>query len=240
MPLLRCPKFLRCPAADACNFERGYSLILFLPPSAALDLRPTSARLICTPPPHTRRGDPCGRPPRLAPHLLPHSRRAGCTHPAALLVLCHCEVSAYTGCGNPHPPVPHLLLCFRRGRCPCCGAQNFCAAPRRTLVILNAATRSFCFFRHRRRWICAPHRPVSYALPHPTPVGATLAVAHPGSHRTYCHTPIRRGALTPPPSSHCVIAKPVRTLAVAIYAPCTALSSLRLGHSPPPHPTKMR
>ena len=118
MPLLRCPKFLRCPATDACNFERGYSLILFLPPSAALDLRPTSARLVCTPPPHT--------------------------------------------------------------------------------------------------------------------VGATLAVARPGSHRTYCHTPVGRGALTPPPSSHCVIAKPVRTLAVAICAPCTALSSSRKGHSPPP------
>ena len=136
------------------------------------------------------------------------------------------------------PPAPHLLLCFRRGRYPCCGAQKFCAAPRRTLVILNAATRSFCFFRHRRRWICVPHRPVSYALPHPTPVGATLAVAHPGSHRTYCHTPVGRGALTPPPSSHCVIAKPVRTLAVAIYAPCTALPSLRKGHSPPPAPQK--
>ena len=113
MPLLRCPKFLRCPAMDACNFERGYSLILFLPPSAALDLRPTSARLVCTPPPHTRRGDPCGRPPRLAPHLLPHSHRAGCTHPAALLALCHYKASAHTGCGNPHPPAPHSPPCVR-------------------------------------------------------------------------------------------------------------------------------
>ena len=169
MPLLRCPKFLRCPATDACNFERGYSLILFLPPSAALDLRPTSARLVCTPPLHTCRGDPRGRPPRLAPHLLPHSHRAGCTHPAALLVLCHCEpVTDVTGCSNPHPLVPHLLLCFRRGRCP-------------------------------RR---------------PEPV------------------------LHHPRVKHHVIAKPVRTLAVAIRAPCTALPSLRKGHSPPP--TKMR
>ena len=149
-------------------------------------------------------------PPRA--HPLPCSERGRCLYrlvwscTAPLAKNCHCEASAHTGCGNPHPPVPHLLLCFRRGRCPCCGAQNFCAALRPTLVILNAATRSFCFFRHRRRSICAPHWPVSYALPHSTPVGATLAVARPGSHRTYCHTPIGRGALTPPPSSYCVIA----------------------------------
>ena len=129
-------------------------------------------------------------PPRA--HPLPCSQRGRCLYrlvwscTAPLAKNRHCEASAHTGCSNPHPPVPHLLLCFRRGRCPCRGAQNFCAAPRRTLVILNAATRSFCFFRHRRRWICAPHRPVSYALPHPTPVGATLAVARPGSHRTPC------------------------------------------------------
>ena len=33
----------------------------------------------------------------------------------------------------------------------CCGAQNFCAASRRALEILTAATRSPRFIRHRRR-----------------------------------------------------------------------------------------
>ena len=36
--------------------------------------------------------------------------------------------------------------------CPCCGGQNFCAALRRTLEILTAATRSPCLFCRRRRF----------------------------------------------------------------------------------------
>ena len=46
---------------------------------------------------------------------------------------------------------------MRRARWSCCGAQNFCAALRRTLEILTAATRSFRFIRHRRRSIHSPH-----------------------------------------------------------------------------------
>ena len=43
--------------------------------------------------------------------------------------------------------------------CPCCGAQNFCAALRRTLEILTAATRSPRFFCHWQRSARSP-RPV--------------------------------------------------------------------------------
>ena len=46
-----------------------------------------------------------------------------------------------------------------RGRgdgCPCCGAQNFCAALRRTLEILTAATRSPRFSCHRQRSVRSP------------------------------------------------------------------------------------
>ena len=73
----------------------------------------------------------------------------------------------YKGCGEESPshgfavPAP-----FRQGGrgdggcgCPCCGAQNFCAALRRTLKILTAATRSPRFFCHRQRSVRSPHRP---------------------------------------------------------------------------------
>ena len=40
---------------------------------------------------------------------------------------------------------------FRGRRASCCGAQNFCAALRRALEILTAATRSAPCIRHRRR-----------------------------------------------------------------------------------------
>ena len=43
--------------------------------------------------------------------------------------------------------------------CPCCGGQNFCAALRRTLEILTAATRSPRFFCHWQRSARSP-RPV--------------------------------------------------------------------------------
>ena len=44
MTLLRCPKFLRCLAADAPNFDRGHSLTSLLLPLAALSSLPTSPR----------------------------------------------------------------------------------------------------------------------------------------------------------------------------------------------------
>ena len=48
--------------------------------------------------------------------------------------------------------------------CPCCGAQNFCAALRRTLEILTAATRSPRFIRHRRRSDRSPRARCSLAM----------------------------------------------------------------------------
>ena len=48
---------------------------------------------------------------------------------------------------------------FRRGRWSCCGTQNFCAALRRTLEILTAATRSLRFLCHWQRSVRSPHRP---------------------------------------------------------------------------------
>ena len=61
------------------------------------------------PPPAALRRFPC--PPGFAPHSLPRTRRAGCPHPTVpdlhrtSCKRCHCEASAHTGCGNPHPPV---------------------------------------------------------------------------------------------------------------------------------------
>ena len=52
-----------------------------------------------------------------------------------------------------------------RGRgCPCCGAQNFCAASRRTLEILTAATRSPRFFCHWQRSVCSPRARCALAM----------------------------------------------------------------------------
>ena len=48
--------------------------------------------------------------------------------------------------------------------CPCCGAQNFCAALRRTLEILTAATRSPRFIRHRRRSDRSPRARCALAM----------------------------------------------------------------------------
>ena len=57
MTLLRCPKFLRCLAADTGNFDRGHSLTSLLLPLAALSSLPTSARSrACTNFPVIRRG----------------------------------------------------------------------------------------------------------------------------------------------------------------------------------------
>ena len=46
--------------------------------------------------------------------------------------------------------------------CPCCGAQNFCAALRRTLEILTAATRSPRFLCH---WQRSPRSPRALCAP---------------------------------------------------------------------------
>ncbi len=58
---------------------------------------------------------------------------------------------------SPHRPGRTGFPVMRRAGWSCCGAQNFCAALRRTLEILTAATRSFRFIRHRRRSIHSPH-----------------------------------------------------------------------------------
>ena len=86
-----------------------------------------------------------------SPHPLPRTRAAGCSHPALQIYLVGTDAPV-----RPYRP-------FRRGRCPCCGARNFCAALRRTLEILTAATRSLRFIRHWRRSVRSPHRP---APPH--------------------------------------------------------------------------
>ena len=106
---------------------------------------------------------------------------------------------------RPRRPAPRTIYrALRRGRWSCCGAQNFCAALRRTLKILAAATRSSRFIRHRRRSIRSPHRPA----------------------RT-CTAPLVKNR---------VIAKPVRTLAVAIRTPRPyRLPYLKGGNFHPPH-----
>ena len=74
------------------------------------------------------------------------------------------EKRRISGAGSANPPgaaaklVYVKILCLAlvadapaKGRSPCCGAQNFRAALRRTLEILTAATRSPRCIRHRRR-----------------------------------------------------------------------------------------
>ena len=64
--------------------------------------------------------------------------------------------------GKSLPPLPKG---GDRGRgCPCCGAQNFCAASRRTLEILTAATRSPRFFCHWQRSVCSPRARCALAM----------------------------------------------------------------------------
>ncbi len=48
----------------------------------------------------------------------------------------------------------------------CCGAQNFCAALRRALEILTAATRSPCFICHWQRTALSPPQHPSGFAPH--------------------------------------------------------------------------
>ena len=48
--------------------------------------------------------------------------------------------------------------------CPCCGAQNFCAALRRALEILTAATRSPRFFCHWQRSARSPRARCALAM----------------------------------------------------------------------------
>ena len=78
-------------------------------------------------------------------------------------------VTDVTGCGNPFP------LDFVQGYygCPCCGAQNFCAALRRTLEILTAATCSLRFLCHWQRSVRSPHRPAPCTTCNP-PYGRPL------------------------------------------------------------------
>ena len=81
------------------------------------------------------------------------------TAPLAKIPVIAKPVTDVTGCGNP------FSSSLKQGYYgwSCSGAQNFCAALRRTLEILTAATRSPRFLRHRRRSIRSPHRPASPA-----------------------------------------------------------------------------
>ena len=135
-----------------------------------------------------------------------------------------------------------FLQTLRRAAWSCCGAQNFCAALRRTLKILTAATRSPRFSCHWQRSVRSPHRP---ALPHPckTPchcepvtdvTGVAIRPPRPIRRGRRPRRPAPQGFLLPSvgadasvrppalyrtPCKNRVIAKPVRTLAVAIRAP---------------------
>ena len=84
------------------------------------------------------------------------------------------------------PPRRHALPSkIRRGRWSCCGAQNFCAALRRTPPILTAATRSSRFFCYWQRSIRSPHRPAQ-------PSAAPLVICH-------CETSSQTGCGNPSP-----------------------------------------
>ena len=135
-----------------------------------------------------------------------------------------------------------FLQTLRRAAWSCCGAQNFCAALRRTLKILTAATRSPRFSCHWQRSVRSPHRP---ALPHPckTPchcepvtdvTGVAIRPPRPIRRGRRPRRPAPQGFLLPSvgadasvrpptlyrtPCKNRVIAKPVRTLAVAIRTP---------------------
>ena len=124
-----------------------------------------------------RRGDPRsgtrypirrGRRPRrpVLPFFL-CPRRAGCPPPAARP--CTALPAGHTGPALQKYCVPSRAdravrpyKPFRRGRWSCCGVQNFCAALRRTLEILTAATRSPRFLCHWQHSVRSPHRPAAH------------------------------------------------------------------------------
>ena len=87
---------------------------------------------------------------------------------------------------SPRPITTALLVIFRRGRWSCCGAQNFCAALRRTLKILTAATRSLRCFCHWQRSVRSPHRPAVLHLLLPLRRAGPMC---PTAHRTPCKKP---------------------------------------------------
>ena len=73
-------------------------------------------------------------------------------------------ISAFFSC-----PIGIEAFALRRDSLPllyCCGAQNFCAALRRALEILTAATRSPRFIRHRRRSDRSLRRPHFFQQPY--------------------------------------------------------------------------
>ena len=102
---------------------------------------------------------------------------------------------AVTGGFVPSPHRADRAVCpykeFRRGRWSCCGAQNFCAALRRTLEILTAATRSLRFLCHWQRSVRSPHRP-DRLFPAP-PAGHTGPALQNvwGTHVSRCNRGIR-------------------------------------------------
>ena len=78
-----------------------------------------------------------------------------------------CRAGPACPVGAVEKRIPRSRLCRDLGDggygCPCCGAQNFCAALRRTLEILTAATRSPRFLCHWQRSVRSPHRPAAPA-----------------------------------------------------------------------------
>ena len=214
------------------------------------------------PPPALRRF-PC--PPGFAPHSLPRTRRAGCPHPAApdlhrtSCKRCHCEASAHTGCGNPHPPViasRRGTFCQQRQKVPKERRQNQWfwnpLRARDAFRVENLLPRAPNAQVYRRAFVSSlRHHPLAaHAGPRcPGAAGMPPCVYRAARcghralrnsidkrcvggdvpdapfHRIPCHAPVGRGAHTPP-SRTCtvllakgVIAKPVRTLTVAIRIP---------------------
>ena len=119
------------------------------------------------PPPPTDRHKMCGGAGDHEGRPYGNACRGGRPCPPDVGVQYSCRagpVCPAVGTGKEFPshgfavPVP-----FRQGGqgdggcgCPCCGAQNFYAALRRTLKILTAATRSLRFLCHRQREVRSP------------------------------------------------------------------------------------
>ena len=97
---------MRSPVAKApilCEWA-GFSCPLSWPPIGALPRNRLASSA-------TGGASPISLPARFCAALLATHPWAGCPHPAVpdlhrtSCKRCHCEASAHTGCGNPHPPV---------------------------------------------------------------------------------------------------------------------------------------
>ena len=81
-----------------------------------------------------------------------------------------CRAGPACPAGAVEKRIPRSRLCRDLGDggcgCPCCGAQNFCAALRQTLEILTAATHSPRFLCHWQRSVRSPRARCALAMTH--------------------------------------------------------------------------